>query len=110
MKLSKVLYGLAFASLAVMLPLLLPTQAQKLSQNALEINKQDSSYNSQNQESPHLNINSLDHDKRDKSAHDSEKDDDDRYGKDNHENDHDKNERDEKNHDQKNHDRGELKS
>jgi UPF0716 family protein affecting phage T7 exclusion len=83
MKLSKIAYGVVFASLAMMLPVLLPAQAEKLAQNTIEISRQDSSNHAKSNESQHL-------DDRD---HDSEKDDDHKE-KDDHDND-----RNEKDHD-----------
>jgi hypothetical protein len=47
----KILYGAGLVCLATILPVSFPAQAEKLSQNSIEINRQQSSQDSQRKES-----------------------------------------------------------
>ena len=75
MKLSQVLSGVVFVSLAIMLPVLLPAQAEKLAQNTIEISRQDSSNHAKSNESQHLDDrdHDHDHDHKDKDDHDHDR-------------------------------------
>jgi len=78
MKLSRIAYGIVFASLAMMLPVLLPAQAEKLAQNTIEISSQGSSHDEQKEEFQHLGGRDHDSEKSDDRESDDDNDHDDK--------------------------------
>lgn len=73
MKINKVLYWVSLAGLATILPLSLTMQSEVLSQNSIEINRQPSTRDGQNQELKNAVKSDRDSVQRSERKHDDEK-------------------------------------